>query len=54
MHMEPPSHVEGGVPGMGVLTDNRPRRRSGGRSTQARCAFALLSAGGNNVLIARL
>ena len=41
------SQVEGGVPGMGVLMDNRPRRA---RAGAARCAFALLSAGGNCVV----
>ena len=30
MYMEPAAQVEGGVPGMGVLIENRPRRARAG------------------------
>ena len=49
MHMEPPklAQVEGGVPGMGVLIDNRPHRARAGAARKRAAPSAWLSAGAN-------
>ena len=46
MHMEPAAQVEGGVPGMGVLIDNRPRRARAGATRKRAALSPWLSAGG--------
>ena len=50
MHMEPAAQVEGGVPGMGVLIGNRPRRARAGAARKRAAPSPWLSAGGNNPL----
>ena len=47
MHMEPAAQVEGGVPVMGVLIDNRPRRARAGATRKRAAPSPWLSAGGN-------
>ena len=46
MHMEPAAQVEGGVPGMGVLIDNRPRCARAGAARKRAAPSPWLSAGG--------
>ena len=48
--MEPAAQVEGDVPGMGVLIDNRPRRARAGAARKRSAPSPWLSAGGNNVM----
>ena len=45
--MEPAAQVKGGVPGMGVLIDNRPRRARAGAARKRAAPSPWLSAGGN-------
>ena len=45
--MEPAAQVEGGVPGMGVLIDNRPRRARAGVARKRAAPSPWLSVGGN-------
>ena len=47
--MEPAAQVEGGVPGMGVLIDNRPRRARAGAARKRAAPSPWLSAGGCSV-----
>ena len=46
MHMEPAAQVEGSVPAMGVLIDNRPRRARAGAARKRAAPSPWLSAGG--------
>ena len=48
MHMGPAAQVEGGVPGVGVLIDNRPRRARAGAARKRSAPSPWLSAGGKN------
>ena len=51
MHMEPAAQVEGGVPGMSVLIDNRPRHARAGAARKRAAPSPWLSAGGNHDLV---
>ena len=46
IHMEPAAQVEGGVPGMGVLIDNRSRRARAGAARKRAAPSPWLSVGG--------
>ena len=50
MHMEPAAQVEGGVPGMGVLIDNRPHRARAGAARKLAAPSPWLSTGGKHLV----